>query len=41
MAVALGRKNSLFAGSDKRGARAAEFYTLIQTARLNFVDPDA
>lgn len=39
--VALGRKNYLFAGSDKGGERAAAIYTLIQTARLNFVDPEA
>ena len=39
--VALGRKNYLFAGSDKGGERAAAIYTLIQTARLNFVDPQA
>jgi len=30
----------LFVGSDKGGARAAAIYTLIQTARLNFVDPE-
>lgn len=39
--VALGRKNYLFAGSDKGGERAAAIYTLIQTARLNFIDPEA
>ena len=39
--VALGRKNYLFAGSDKGGERAAAIYTLIQTARLNFVDTEA
>jgi hypothetical protein len=35
------RKNYLFAGSDAGGERAAAIYTLIQTARLNFVDPEA
>lgn len=39
--VALGRKNYLFAGSDKGGERAAAIYTLIETARLNFVGPQA
>jgi len=37
--VALGRKNYLLAGSNKGGERAAAIFTLIQTARLNFVDP--
>ena len=31
----------IFAGSDKGGERAAAAYTLIQTAQLNFVDPEA
>lgn len=39
--VALCRKNYLVAGSDKGGERAAAIYTLIQTARLDFVDPEA
>jgi hypothetical protein len=39
--VALGRKNWLFAGSDKGGARAAAIYSLIETARLNGLDPEA
>jgi transposase len=39
--VAMGRKNWTFAGSDVGGQRAAAFYTLIQTARLNDVDPHA
>jgi transposase len=38
-AVALGRKSWLFAGSDRGGERAAVMYALIQTARLNDVDP--
>ena len=37
--IALGRKAWLFAGSDRGGDRAALMYTLIQTARLNDVDP--
>jgi transposase len=37
--IALGRKSWLFAGSDRGGERAAVMYTLIQTARLNHVDP--
>ncbi|HVP98709.1 MAG TPA: IS66 family transposase [Roseiarcus sp.] len=39
--VALGRKSWLFAGSDRGGERAAVIYTLIQTSRLNDVDPQA
>ncbi len=39
--LALGRKNYLFAGSDAGGERAAVFYTLITTARLNDLDPEA
>ena len=39
--MALGRKNYLFAGSDEGGRRAAIMYTLIETARLNDVDPEA
>ena len=40
-AVALGRKNYLFAGSDAGGERAAAFYSLINTAKLNGLDPEA
>ena len=40
-AVALGRKNWTFAGSDEGGRRAAAIYTLIATAKLNGVDPQA
>lgn len=40
-AVALGRKNYLFAGSDSGGERAAAFYSLIGTAKLNGLDPEA
>ena len=39
--VALGRKNWLFAGSDSGGERAAVFYTLIRTAKLNGIEPEA
>lgn len=39
--LALGRKNYLFAGSDQGGERAAVFYTLITTAKLNGLDPEA
>jgi transposase len=39
--IALGRKSWLFAGSDRGGERAAVMYTLIQTAKLNNVDPQA
>jgi len=40
-AVALGRKNYLFAGSDRGGERAAAIYSLIGTAKLNDLDPEA
>jgi len=40
-AVALGRKNYLFAGSDVGGERAAAMYTLIGSAKLNGIDPEA
>jgi len=39
-AVALGRKNFLFAGSDHGGERAAAMYTLIGSAKLNGLDPE-
>jgi transposase len=39
--IALGRKSWLFAGSDRGGERAADLYTLIITAKLNDVDPQA
>ena len=39
--VALGRKNWLFSGSDAGGERAALFYTLIRTATLNGIEPEA
>jgi transposase len=39
--LALGRKNYLFAGSDIGGQRAAAIYSLIETAKLNGLDPEA
>ena len=39
--IALGRKSWLFAGSDRGGQRAAFMYSLIATAKLNDVDPQA
>jgi transposase len=38
--MTLGRKNWLFAGSDAGGRSAAAAYSLIQTARLNQLDPE-
>jgi len=40
-AVALGRKNYLFAGADCGGERAAAIYSLIGTAKLNELNPEA
>jgi transposase len=40
-AIAVGRHNWTFAGSDEGGRRAAAIYTLIETAKLNNVDPQA
>lgn len=40
-AVALGRKNYLFAGADSGGERAAAMYSLIGSAKLNGLDPEA
>jgi hypothetical protein len=39
--LALGRKNYLFAGADAGGERAAVLYTIIETAKLNGLDPEA
>jgi hypothetical protein len=39
--IALGRRSWLFAGSDRGGQRAAVMYSLIVTAKLNGVDPQA
>jgi transposase len=38
--VSLGRKNWLFAGSDAGGKRAAIFYTLIRSAKMNGLEPE-
>jgi hypothetical protein len=40
-AVAAGRKDYLFAGSDAGGERAAALYSLLGTAKLNELDPEA
>jgi len=40
-AVALGRKNYLFAGSDRGGESAAGIYSLIGTAKLNGINPES
>jgi transposase len=40
-AIAVGRRNWTFAGSDEGARRAAAIYTLIATAKLNDVDPQA
>jgi transposase len=39
--MAIGRKNWLFAGSDTGGDRAAAIYSLIETAKLNAINPQA
>jgi len=39
--IAVGRRNWTFAGSDEGGRRAAAIYTLIETAKLSDVDPQA
>ena len=39
--IAIGRKSWLFAGSDRGGERAAAMFTLIETAKLNAIDPQA
>ena len=39
--LALGRRNWLFAGSDRGGQRAAMMYSLITTAKMNGIDPQA
>lgn len=40
-AIAIGRKNWLFAGSRAGGERAAALYTVIETAKLNGIEPQA
>ena len=39
--LAMTRKNYLFAGSDSGGIRAAAMYTLIETTKMNGLDPEA
>ena len=39
--ISVGRKNYLFAGSDSGGERAASIYTIVQTAKMNGVNPEA
>jgi hypothetical protein len=39
--IAIGRRNYLFAGADSGGERAAAIYSLVGTAKLNGVDPEA
>jgi transposase len=39
--IAVGRHNWTFAGSDRGGERATAIYTLIETCKLNDVDPRA
>ena len=39
--IALGRRNWTFAGSDAGGERAAAIYSLIETAKLHGLDPEA
>lgn len=40
-AIAVGRKNWLFAGSDNGGRAAANIYTIIETAKMNGLNPEA
>ena len=39
--MSLGRKNYRFMRSDAGGVRAAAFYSLVETAKLNGLDPEA
>ena len=39
--IAIGRKNYMFVGSERGGKSAAIIYTLLETAKLNNVDPQA
>ena len=39
--IAIGKKNWLFAGSERAGKRAAAIQSLLGTAKLNGLDPDA
>lgn len=40
-AIAIGRKNWLFAGSDNGGEAAANIYTVIESAKMNGLNPEA
>ena len=39
--ISLGKKNYLFAGADSGGESGAVIYTLVETAKLNGIDPEA
>lgn len=39
--VATGRKSCFYVGSERRGHRATALYTLIVTAKMNYIDPQA
>ena len=39
--MAIGRKNFLFVGNDTGGERAASFYSIIETCKLNGIEPFA
>jgi hypothetical protein len=39
--VAIGRRNYLFAGADSGGKRAASIYSLVGSAKLSGIDPEA
>ena len=39
--IALGRRNWLFAGNDEGGMRAAAVITILQTSKLNRINPEA
>lgn len=39
--IAIGRKNYMFVGSERGGKSAAIIYTLMETAKLNNIDPQA
>ena len=39
--MAIGRRNYLLAGADSGGERAAEIYSLVGTAKLHGIDPEA
>lgn len=39
--MAIGRRNWMFAGSDAGGERAAAIYTIVESAKLNGLDPQA